>query len=176
MSGTATGLTVDGATLTLDDDDTASTGIELTLNPTRVTEQGGQQTVTVTATLNAGARTQNTVVQVTVAGDTATVGDDFATVSSFNVTIPANQPSATGTFSLTPVNDAIAEGDETLTVSGTATGLTVDGATLTLDDDDTASTGIELTLNPTRVTEQGGQQTVTVTATLNAGARTRWCR
>ena len=173
VSGTATGLTVDGATLTLDDDDTASTGIELTLNPTQVTEQGGQQTVTVTAMLNAGAHTAATVVNVSVAGDTATVVDDFATVGNFSITIPANQPSATGTFSLTPVNDAIAEGAETLTVSGTATGLSVDGATLTLDDDDTASTGIELTLNPTRVTEQGGQQTVTVTATLNAGARTQ---
>ena len=129
VSGTATGLTVDGATLTLDDDDTASTGIELTLNPTQVTEQGGQQTVTVTAMLNAGARTQNTVVNVSVAGDTATVVDDFATVGNFSITIPANQPSATGTFSLTPVNDAIAEGAETLTVSGTATGLSVDGAT-----------------------------------------------
>ena len=54
-----------------------------------------------------------------VAGDTATVGDDFATVSSFNVTIPATQSSGeAGTFSLTPVNDAIAEGDETLQVSG----------------------------------------------------------
>ena len=74
MSGTATGLSVDGTTLTISDDDTASTGIELTLDPTRVTEQGGQQTVTVTAMLNAGAHTQNTVVQVTVAGDTATVG------------------------------------------------------------------------------------------------------
>ena len=99
--------------------------------------------------------------------------DDFATVGTVPITIPANQPSGTDDFSLTPVNDAIAEGDETLTVSGTATGLTVDGATLTLDDDDTASTGIELTLNPTQVTEQGGQQTVTVTAMLNAGAHTQ---
>ena len=172
VSGAATGLTVDPATLTLADNDTASTGIALTLNPQRVTEQGGQQTVTVMATLNAGARTADTVVNVTVAGDTATVGDDFGAVSNFSVTIPATQPSGQNTFSLTPVDDAIAEGEETLTVSGTATGLTVDPATLTLADDDTASTGIALTLNPQRVTEQGGQQTVTVTAMLNAGART----
>ena len=172
VSGTATGLTVNPATLAIGDDDTASTGIVLTLDPTLLTEQGGQQTVTVTAMLNAGARTGDTVVNVLVAGDTATAGDDFAPVPSFTITIPAIQPSGQNTFTLTPVNDTIAEGEETLQVSGTATGLTVDRATLTLRDDDTASTGIALTLNPQRVTEQGGQQTVTVTAMLDAGART----
>ena len=171
MSGTSL-LPVTPATLTLSDDDIASTGIELTLNPMRVTEQGGQQTVTVTAALNAGSRTQDTVVQVSVAGDTATVGDDFGAVGNFSITIPANQPSGQNTFSLTPVNDVIAEGDETLQVSGTSP-LTVNGVMLTISDNDTASTGIELSLNPTRVTEQGGQQTVTVTAALNAGARTQ---
>ena len=171
VSGTSP-LPVTPATLTLSDDDTASTGIELTLNPMRVTEQGGQQTVTVTAALNAGSRTQDTVVQVSVAGDTATVGDDFGAVGNFSITIPANQPSGQNTFSLTPVNDVIAEGDETLQVSGTSP-LTVDGVMLTISDDDTASTGIELSLNPMRVTEQGGQQTVTVTAALNAGSRTQ---
>ena len=151
--------------------DALSTTIDLTLDPVRVAENDGRRTVTVTATLNAGTRRQATVVNVTVAGNTAEE-EDFAEVNSFNVTIPATRPSGQNTFSLTPVNDAIAEGDETLQVSGTATGLSVDGATLTLGDDDTASTGIELSLDPTRVTEQGGRQTVTVTAMLNAGART----
>ena len=77
--------------------------------------------------LNAGTHTAATVVNVSVAGDTATVVDDFATVGNFSITIPAGDASAEGDFSLTPVNDAIAEGDETLQVSGTATGLTVDG-------------------------------------------------
>ncbi len=171
VSGTAA-LTVTPATLTISDDDVASTGIELSLDPERVTEQGGQQTVTVTAMLNAGARTADTVVQVTVAGNTAAVVDDFAALTSFPITIPANQTSGEAAFSLTPVNDTIAEGDETLQVSGTATGLPVTPAALTIGDDDVASTSIALTLDPERVTEQGGQQTVTVTAMLNAGART----
>ena len=169
VSGTAA-LPVTAATLTISDDDTASTGIELTLDPTSVTEDGGAQTVTVTATLNAGARDANTVVQVSVAGNTATVVEDFWAVNSFNLTIPAGAASAEADFSLTPVNDQIAEGAETLTVSGTAA-LPVTAATLTISDDDTASTGIELTLDPTSVTEDGGAKTVTVTATLNAGAR-----
>ncbi len=152
------------------DNDTVSSSIVLTLDPERVTEQGGQQTVRVTATLNAGARSENTVVQVAVAGNTATAVDDFGAVNSFNLTIPAEAASAEADFSLTPVDDALVEGDETLTVSGTAA-LPVTAATLTISDDDTASTGIELTLDPTSVTEDGGAQTVTVTATLNAGAR-----
>ena len=168
----ASPLPVTAATLILGDDDIASTGIALSLDPQRVTEQGGQQTVRVTAMLNAGAHTADTVVQVSVAGLTATVVDDFAAVSSFNVTIPATAAGATGTFTLTPVNDIVAEGEETLQVSGTATGLTVDGATLTISDDDIASSSIALSLDPQRVTEQGGRQTVTVTAMLNAGART----
>ncbi len=170
MSGTSA-LSVTAAELTLADDDIVSTGIALTLNPEQITEQGGRQTVTVTAMLNAGTRTQNTVVQVSVAGLTATVVEDFAAVSSFNVTIPTNQASGQNTFSLTPVNDAIAEGDETLQVSGTSA-LSVTAAELTLADDDIASSSIALSLDPQQVTEQGGRQTVTVTAVLNAGART----
>ena len=169
VSGTST-LPVTAAELTISDDDTASTGIELTLDPERVTEQGGRQTVTVTAALNAGARSENTVVAISVAGNTATVLDDFAAVGNFQVTIPAGDTSAEADFSLTPVDDGLAEGDETLQVSGTST-LPVTAAELTISDDDTASTGIELSLDPTSVTEQGGQRTVTVTAALNGGAR-----
>ncbi len=171
MSGTATGLTVDGATLTISDDDTASSSIALSLDPDEVTEQGGRQTVTVTAVLNAGARTADTLVNVTVAGLTATVVEDFAAVGGFQITIPATQTNGQNSFSLTPVNDGIAEGDETLQVSGTST-LSVTAVELTISDDDIASTGIALTLDPQQVTEQGGRQTVTVTAVLNAGART----
>ena len=150
VSGSATGLSVTPATLILGDDDSESTSIALTLQPDEVSEDGGEQTVTVTATLNAGARTADTVVTVSVAGDSATVLDDFAAVTDFQITILANQPSATADFMLTPVDDAIAEGDETLTVSGSATGLSVTPATLTIGDDDVASTGIALTRNPTR--------------------------
>ena len=74
-------------------------------------------------------------------GDSATEGTDYATVSNFTVTIGANATSGTGTFTLTPTQDLLVEGDETISVKGTATGLTVTGASLTLTDDETASTG-----------------------------------
>ena len=127
-----------------------------------MSEDGGEQTVTVTATLNAGARTADTVVQVTVEAGTALAADYTAT--SVTLTIPADQAGATGTLTVTPVDDAIAEGDETLTVSGTSP-LPVTPATLILGDDDSESTSIALALQPDEVSEDGGEQTVTVTAT-----------
>ena len=172
VSGSATGLTGDTAALTLTDDDTASTAIALTLNPPSVAEDAGGTEVTVTATLDAGARTEATEVTVSVAGNTATEGTDFATVSGgLTVTIMAGQTSGTGTFTLTPMDDNVAEGEETLTVSGTSA-LPVTSAELTLADDDPASTAIALMLNPPSVAEDAGGTEVIVTASLDAGART----
>ena len=172
VSGSATGLAVDDGTLTIIDDDTASTGVALTLDPAEVAEGAGETEVTVTASLDAGARTAATGVTVSVAGNTATEGTDFTAVDDFTVTIPAMETSATSTFTFIPIQDETVEGAETLTVSGSATGLTVDTATLILADDDTASTGVALTLDPAEVAEGAGATEVTVTASLDAGART----
>ena len=59
-------------------------------------------------------------VTVAVADGTATAGEDFAEVSAFVIMITAGDTLATNTFSLEPVDDAIDEPDETVTVSGTA--------------------------------------------------------
>ena len=153
MSGSATGLTVDSATLEITDNDTASTNVTLSLNPTSVSEGAGATTVTVTGALDDGARPTATSVTVLVGDGTAMAGMDFAAVSSFTLTIPASVTSGSETFTLTPTDDGVSEGAETLTVSGTTTGLTVDSATLTINDNDTASTEIALSVNPTTVAE-----------------------
>ena len=181
VTGTTTaavGLDVTGADLTITDDDAAPTGITLTLNPTNVAENGTAQQVTVTAALAGGTtRSAATVVTVTVGGgtSTATLTDDYTlTVADpFEITIPAETASATGTFSITPADDTLDEGTgETVAVTGTtpaAVGLTVTGANLTITDGDAAPTGITLTLNPTNVAENGTAQTVQVTAALTGG-------
>ena len=87
------------------------------------------------------------------------------------MTIGANATSGTGTFTLTPTQDTVGEGDETISVKGTATGLTVTGASLTLEDDETASTEVTLSVNPTSVGEADGATAVVVTAALNATPR-----
>ena len=169
---TGTTLPVTAATLTLTDDDTASTRIALTLNPDSVSEGEAATPVTVTATLNDAALTEDTKVTVSVGGGTAESGRDYASVSAVTVTIAAGARTGSADFTLTPTQDEIAEGPETLEVSGTAGNLTVTPATLTLTDDDTASTSIALSLDPVGVSEDAGATPVTVTATLNASART----
>ena len=103
--------------------------------------------------------------------DSATEGTDYATVSDFTVTIGAGATSGTGTFTLTPTQDTVSEGDESITVGGTATDLTVMGTSLTLTDDETASTGVTLSVNPASVGEADSATAVVLTAALHGGAR-----
>ena len=89
---------------------------------------------------------------VSVAGDgtnAATAGEDFNPVDAFQITIPANANSITGTFNLVVTGDTLVEGDETLVVSGFASSrYTVDPATVTIVDDDDAPDTITLSLSP----------------------------
>ncbi|MYJ22988.1 MAG: hypothetical protein F4101_06340, partial [Nitrospira sp. SB0673_bin_12] len=81
-------------------------------------------------------------------------------------------------FTLTPTDDALPEDDETISIAGTLTGVTVTGTTLTLTSDDAAPTALTLTVDADtgtagvqdRLAEAGGVKTVRVTATLGDGA------
>ena len=138
------------AELTLEDDDEASTSVELSVSPAVVSEDGGAQQIEVTAALDGAARSEATSVTVSVgaAGDSAASGTDYQAVSDFVLTIAPGALSGEATFTLTPVDDGVAEGDEAITVSGSAVGLTVEPAELTLEDDDEASTSVELSVSP----------------------------
>ena len=173
VRGTASGLTVEPAALTLEDDDEASTSVELSVSPASASEDGGAQQIAVTAALDGAARSAATAVTVSVgaAGDTAASGTDYQAVSDFVLTIPEGFVSGEATFTLTPVDDRVAEGDEAITVSGSAVGLTVEPVELTLEDDDEASTSVELSVSPRSVSEDGGAQQIAVTAALDGAAR-----
>ena len=84
-------VTASSVEVTVTEDETESTEVLLTLSPAAVSEGAGSagQTVTVTGTLNSGTRAEPTAVTMTVAGGTATEGDDFTPVSGFALTIPA---------------------------------------------------------------------------------------
>ena len=172
VSGTVAGLTVTPAELTLADDDSPSIRLDLSLNPSTVSEGAAPTEVVVTGSLNAGARTSEAVVSVTVGSftDSATEGDDYANVGPLQITVLANATNGQTMFTLSLENDAIAEGAEVITVSGTVSGLTVEPATLTLSDNDTESRVVELSVEPQRVSEDTPED-ITVTASLNAGAR-----
>ena len=169
VAGTATGLTVNGADLTLSDDDGAP-AVNLSLNPSSVDEGAGATQVTVTATFsNASTFDADTTVRVSVGdgGDSAKSGTDYATVASFDVTIAAGRTSGSAPFTLTPVQDTLIESNETITVGGTATGLTVNGTSLILTDDDSVTAAnlvVNLSVDPASVAEDAGATTVTVTA------------
>ena len=99
-------------------------GVNLRVTPTEVEEDNGGESITVTATLSAGARPSSvaTKVAISVAAGTASKGADFAPVIPFTITIPSGSESARGTFTLTTMADAEAEtGGETVVVSGTST-------------------------------------------------------
>ena len=160
------------ATATITDEEAAATGVALRVAPSTVPEGAGATKVTVTATLTGAPRASATAVTVSVSGDTAST-DDFAAVSDFALTIPANGQAGTATFTLTPTDDAAAEGPETVSVTGTTdvAGLTVTAAELTIADDDTATSDVTLSVEPPAVDEDAGATVVTVTATLGGGVR-----
>ena len=61
---------------------------------------------------------------------------------------------------MTPVNDEVVEGDETIVLQGASAGLDVTPATITITDDDTATLGIT---GPVGVVTEGDNAEFTVT-------------
>ena len=168
VDGTATELTVNGASMTLTDDDGAP-AINLSVAPSSVSEGAGTTTMTVTAAFsNANIYGDAKTVTVSVGGtkDTATSGTDYSTVPGFEITIAAGKTSGTGTFTLTPMQDTLIEGNEVVSVDGAAPELAVNGTSMTLTDDDGAP-AINLSISPSSVAEDAGATTVTVTAAFS---------
>ena len=167
VSGASGSLTVKAATISLTDDDGAPTAITLTVDDSSVGEGAGATTITVTATVDGATRFVDArTVRVSVAGSGTATAVDFAAVSAFDLEIGAGAASGSGTFTLTPTDDAVDETDETITVSGTSSGLTVKAATISLTDDDGAPT---LSINSPSVDEgDSGSASLTFTVTLSA--------
>ena len=156
-------VTADDIAVTVDDDETVSTQVTLTVDPAALDEDDSATIVTVTGTLNGGARNAATVVTVSVgaSNDAAVEGTDYATVNGFTLTIDTGQTTGTASFTLIPSDDDVDEANETLTVAGstTATGLAVNPTTVTIADDD--ERGVEVGVTALTVSE-GGDATYTV--------------
>ena len=158
------GVTAADVAVTVDDDETASAQLTLTVDPPSVAEDAGATQVEVTGRLDGAPRTSATQVAVTVGAsdDTATEGTDYATVGELSLTIEAGQTLGTTTFTLTPTDDAVDEEDaETLAVTGTtaASGLVVVPTAVTIADDD--ARGVTVSAATLTVAE-GGRDTYTV--------------
>ena len=152
----------------LDDDDPPAT-VTLSVNPGSVAEGAGATELSVSATLDGSVSLAvDTPVSLAVAGVTAAEGDDYAATKA-TLTIPAGQLSGAATLTLTPVDDGISEGDKTVQVTGTATGLEVDPFPVTITDNDAGPTGVLLTVAPGAVDEGAGATGLDVTATFTDG-------
>ena len=179
VDGTVTvgeiGATVSGTSLTIIEDD-LSRSVFLTVTGSkdleRISEGGGTQTLTVTATVGGdGTFNEDTVVTLAVGaeGDTAQEGVDYAAVAEVELTIDAGQKQGTAGIDLTPLDDDVDEGDEAITVRGTIGADEVLSGTIVIEDDDDPPTGIALSVNPATHGEAGGPVAVAVTATVEGG-------
>ncbi len=150
-------------TATIADDDAAPT-VTLGITGSPLAENGG--VATVTATLSA-ASGQNVTVNLAYTG-TATNTTDY-TRSGASIVIAAG--ATTGNVTITGVNDALDEADETVIVdvdsvtNGTESGT--QQVTATITDDDAAPT-VTLGITGSPLAENGG--VATVTATLSAAS------
>ena len=170
--GTETALPVAGTILTIQDNESPPS-VALTVNPSEITEDGGAQTVAVTATLAGRSRLVNAVALPVAVADGSATGADYA-ATGVTVTIPANTASGTATLTVTPVDDNRLEGSET--VQFTSDGgpylnwnLAVTSATLTITDDDTPKQALTLQRPATAGFYHAGDVITVAYTVLNSG-------
>ena len=145
------GETVGSATVTVEDNDTATWSV--TAEPARVAE-GAESTITVS--VDKAFEVDQTIMLA--AGGTA-AGSDYS-LSSSSLTLHAGDTSVTA--SVTAVDDGVIEGgDETVVVTAAHSGDAVGSATVTVEDNDTPTWSV--TAEPARVAE-GAESTITVSA------------
>ena len=125
VSGASGSRAVTGTAVTLEDDDTASARLVIRLEPDVVSEDSGPTQVSVIAEIVGATPTAPLPVTMQVGDqdDTAQLTMDYEPVDGFSVTIPAGATQQRTTFLLSPIDDDLIEGNETLTVTGEATRL-----------------------------------------------------
>ena len=165
-----TGVKVSEVTVTVDDDDDAPGGITLSVDKTSIAEDDATATVTVTATVDGTttyASTQTVTVTVGDSEDSAIEVDDYAEVDDFDIVIDAGSASASNTFTLDPVDDALDEIDETLSVDGEFGDLTITGTSVEITDNDDAPV---ISVNSPSVTEGDKDTTAILTFKVSLSA------
>ena len=181
LRGSTPGLTVEGTELVLEDND-VDPEVVLIIDDNTIAENDVAATqVMVTVELDPSVKdpNNNTVITLDLMGTAiqGSNGDYTATWNPSNkkITVPANSTvgAAPVTLTLTPLQDDVAEGDETIEVEGTAvvgnTGVQriVQVATITLKDDDLPG----VVIDPTALAvPEGGINTYTVVLTTEPTA------
>ena len=160
-------------TLTITDDDAAPSAISLAVSPLTVSENAGKTKVVITATVGGSTRWETLkLVPLSIDGSGLTNVVGFAPVNSFHLVIRAGAGSSTTNFSLSPVSNSVDNNDETVTISGALSGVSIASASVTLTDDDDAPSSVSLAVSPTTISEGSGATTMSVSATV--GGSTQW--
>ena len=184
-------LAVEAAELTILDNDAV---VRLEAAPDRVPEAApgeeegdGAHRIVVTARLMSGERDRATELTLALEDVTATRDADYTATDPGTVTIAPGTTAVAATFTLTPVDDDVNEGNgETLRVVGlSARGVAVSPAEVTIVDDDTwdvellvdgvATTTLEVLEADAEVTSErltvklGSQPATSVTVTPSVG-------
>ncbi len=128
-----------GATVLTDieiaDNETPSTSISLSASPRTVSEEGGETAITVTATLNGKALLKDTTVTVSIDGASTAARDvDYVALFKPLLVIPAGSITGSILFAVQPIDDTVAEGNETIRLTGAIAGLVGDEVEITLSD------------------------------------------
>ena len=117
------------------DDETPSTSISLSVNPRTISEEGAEVSVAVTATLDGKALLADAIVRLTIDGSsTATRDEDYAALFNPRLVIPAGWITGSTLFAVRPIDDTVAEGNETIKLTGTIAGLAGDEVEIILSD------------------------------------------
>ena len=149
--------------------------VTLSATPAQLVEGTGATTVTVGATISPTIAVDRKVrLLVGQTGDSALYVTDY-TVSprEFDLTIPANQSSASRTVTMEAKSDSTTEGAERLTIDGVSANTTFTSTQVEILDRPV----VKLSVDTTTVAETAAATTVTVTAALEdpktRGSRTR---
>jgi endonuclease/exonuclease/phosphatase family metal-dependent hydrolase len=126
----------------------ANPSIGLSLLASSISENNGTTIGTVS---RAGATTSALTVNLSSSDTTA------ATVPS-SVTIPVG--ATTATFTISAVNDSVADGNQQSSISASAASFATGNAILTVTDDEIAT--LQLSILPSSISENGGTATATV--------------
>ncbi len=163
IGGTAGDEIAQAASITLVDDDPMPMVVLMT-DVVSITENGGAQEVTVTATLS-GLSSLPITVELAKSGS-ATKDEDYTVTGEGSITVAAGDEMGMTILTIAPVDDDVYERDEMIVIGGTAGDEIAQAASITLVDDETKPI-VELMTDVVSITEDSGAQEVTVTATLS---------
>ena len=119
----------------LRDDETPSTSIALSADPSTLSENDDLTVVTVTATLDGKALEEDATVRLAIDDESSATRDlDYAALFTPMIEIPAGSITGTVDFYVDPVADNLEEGDEIIRLIGTIDGLEGGEVEITLSD------------------------------------------